>query len=62
MPTHHQRPVQLLGALVVGRVNVDTVQSGVHARVSEALDTQHGLLGRTEHREGFIVKLTLGKY
>ena len=62
MTTHHKSPIQLLSSLVVSSVNIHTVQPGVHAGVSEAFDTQHGLLCCTEHREGFIVKLTLWKY
>ena len=59
--TYHQRSLQLLGPLVVGRVQVDTVEPGVHAGVAETLDAQHRLLGGAEHREGLIVKLTLNK-
>ena len=38
------------------------MEPGVHAGVSETLDTEHRLLSRAEHREGLIVKLTLNKY
>ena len=35
------------------------MQPGVHAGVPEALDAQHGLLGRAEHCEWLIMKLAL---
>lgn len=60
--SHHKSSLQLLGPLVIGSVQVDTVEPGVHAGVSETLDTQHRLLGGAEHCEGLVVKLTLNKF
>ena len=57
--SYHESSLQLLGALVVGGVQVDAVEPGVHAGVAETLDTQHRLLGGAEHRERLVVKLAL---
>ena len=59
--SYHQSSLQLLGPLVVGRVQVDAVEPGVHAGVAETLDAQHRLLGGAEHREGLIVELALNR-